>query len=255
LKTIIITAAAILATASTAMAGNGAFFGNSDDWYIDEAWSDYTVAPTVCEYDTFIFGTWQAGFDGGGCTAIVSGPALQLNSTATTAALVHSTLSQGNPTLGADIYLDVKLKTLQQLRTPTPNTYEVGWVAWNGRLDTGCNCYTFNYFIVKPTVGGVTGGYELGVVYNNGGVQSQRFLATGTGNYAINTSYNIEIWHANGNSPPNGPGDVVTVKVNGTTLVNGFVDSNHYMFRDGWPIGLYEESAKVNFISAYGTRL
>jgi hypothetical protein len=262
MKTLLLVVA-VLVAATSAVAGNGVFTGNADDWSINDQWSDYATG--VCQYDGNPFGIWEAAFDGGGCTQVTAAHKLELTGTATTASLVYSAHIQGDPSVGADVYLDVKLKTVQQLRTATPGplgsqgssggpfTYEVGWVTWNGRFDSGCSCYTFNYFLVKPTIGGTTGGYELGVVYNNGGVQGQRFLATGSGNYAINTLYDVEIWHAN--ATQNGPGYVVTVKVNGTTLVNAFADTNHYMFSNGWALGLYEESAKVDFSLAAATRL
>ena len=274
-----------------AMAGNGVFTGNSDDWYLNEQWSNYPANSGTCEYDGFIFGTWQAGFDGGGCTTIVTGPTLQLEGTASTSSLVHSTFNQGDPTAGGDIYLEVKLKTISVLAGssqtciyggspggPGPCTYNVGWVLWNGRFDTGCSCYTFNYFLVKPTIGSHTGGWELGVDYNNngydsaGGTQTQNIIATGSGNYATNTLYDIEITHSN--SSQNNYGDVVTVTVNGTQVVSqtdphtcdgasgdppaytyGAVYETNCFFRAGWAAGVYEEGAQVNFPYIYATRL
>jgi len=201
--------------------------------------------------------------------------------------LVYSTFNQGDPTAGGDIYLEVKLKTISVLagsgQTCTyggsgPCTYNVGWVLWNGRFDTGCNCYTFNYFLVKPTIGSQTGGWELGVDYNTkgydvaGGLQTQNIIATGNGNYATIILYDIEIAHSNSNQ--NNYGDVVTVTVNGTQVVSqtdphtcdgasgdppaytySAVYETNCFFRAGWAAGLYEEGAQVNFPYIYATRL
>ena len=100
-------------------------------------------------------------------------------------------------------------------------------------------------------------GMVSGVVYNNGLMQSQRFLSTGGSSYAINTVYDIQIYHAN--SAQNGPGNYVTVVVNGTTVINGYVDNTcsggPCMFGGGWTIGPYEEAATVIWSYLYGTRL
>ncbi len=209
--------------ATPAFAGNGVIVGNADDWYINEKWSTGHKLELV--------------------------PAVATSSGVTHGALVFTNHIQGDPSRGADIYLDVKLKTVQQLRTGSaPNPWEVGWVTWNGKYDTanGCNCYTFNYFVPK------TNGWELGMVVNNGGVQGQIFLATGSSpTFPINTSYDVEIYHSN--AAQTGPGDQVKVEVNGVLIVtyNGATTP----FRSGWAIGLYDEDSKVDFTFANATRL
>lgn len=241
--------------------------GQSDDWYINEEFDGYS--PTVtCESDGGTFGAWLSNFAGtGGWTEINSSQQL-VTGGSVYAALVTSTLYEGDPVAGnGDIYVEVKLETTNQNGNASLTCsnggicpYQVGWVTWNGHFDSTCGsngCYVFNYFTVKPTVGGSPGGYELGVVYNNGLMQSQRFLSTGGSSYAINTVYDIQIYHAN--SAQNGPGNYVTVVVNGTTVINGYVDNTcsggPCMFGGGWTIGPYEEAATVIWSYLYGTRL
>jgi hypothetical protein len=239
-----------------APAGTGYFYGNTDDWSLDEHWSDYAASP-LCEFDGGKFGTWMAAFDGGGCTKIVSVDGvnhLQLspeaigNRVGTRSALVVSTLSQGDPNLGSDLYLNEKFKTTAQLRTSTPpNPWEVGWVIWNAGIDSECNCWTFNTFIPKPN------GWQLSKVVNNGGVQDEVFLATGnTPTYPINNYYNVEIYHSN--TRHNNPGDVVDVFVNGTQVVH-YTGGNGVPFRSGSAAGLYTEDATVIFRRVEATRL
>jgi hypothetical protein len=254
------TLAALLLATPAALAGTGYFYGNSDDYKVFDTFADYTAAAT-CEFDGGVFGPWTAAFDGGGCTKIIAGPKLQTGGSTNNAALVYTGATQGDPTLGQDTYLEVKYKTTAQNRTPTPNTYEVGWVTWNGHFDSGCSCYVFNYFTLKPTIGGTAGGYELGVVYNNGGTQAQCFEATGSANYAINHTYDVTIWDAN--AAQNGPGNVVTVTVsdNGgapTTLINGHTWNGNCSgknFASGWAVGLYEEASTDVWSYVNATRL
>jgi len=140
MKKLTIVAAAVALSAS---AYAGTFTGNSDDYKVFDTFGGYTVAAT-CEDDGGVFGPWKAGFAGvGGCTKIVTGPKLETGGSVN-AALVYTGATQGDPAVGQDTYLEVKFKTIAQNRTPTPNTFEVGWVTWNGKFDTGCNCYTQN---------------------------------------------------------------------------------------------------------------
>ena len=256
LKNLLGATALILCLPAPAFAGTGTFTGNSDDFSVTEDWDGYNASGT-CEYDTYVFGTWQAQFDGGGCTTVTTSPnALQINPQTTTSSgssygnLVTNTLEQGDPNSGGDIYLDVKLKTLQQLRSGgagSPNSWEVGWVLWNVSYDSSCSSWVFDYFIPKTT------GYELGMIHCVSGTRTQTYLATGTGSFPINNQYEVEVYHHAGTTP-DGPGDNVDVYVNGTQYVH-YTGGNGTPIRNGFALGLYCEDSKVQYTYAYFTRL
>jgi hypothetical protein len=258
LRTAIIAAAMLLSSA--ALAGNGYITGNSDDWSVTEDWSDYSTG--VCQFDTFVFGTWQAGYDGGGCTQVYHGSSnyLQLSPSpigggvGTHGALVFSTFQQGGANYGSgvvgDIYINVPLKTIQQFRTPTPNVWEVGWVWWNVVWNPACSAYNFNYFTPKTNGWEYGRGECAGTFYHQDVVYSGNTnVAGGSAVFPINTYYDVEIYQTNGGS---GAGNIVDAYVNGTHIM-------HYtggtVFTSGGFAGLYTEDAQVNFYQGInGTR-
>jgi hypothetical protein len=74
-----------------------------------------------------------------------------------------------------DFTLTVAVTTEQQLRTPTPNAWEVFWLFFNYKLASNHFKET-NYFLVKPFISaGQPGGIELGRAYNE---IDQVFLST-----------------------------------------------------------------------------
>jgi len=239
--------------ATPVLAGNGIIVGNSDDWYLDEHWSDYSTG--VCQFDTFPFGIWTAAFDGGGCTQVTAGhklelaPAVATNSGVTHGALVFTNHIQGDPS--------ARRRYLPRCQTEdcpaAPHwlfAESLGSGAGShgtGNMTPAAIVTTFNYFVPK------TNGWELGMVVNNGGAQGQIFLATGSSpTFPINTSYDVEIYHSN--ATQTGPGDQVKVEVNGIPIVT-YTGGHGTPFRSGWAMGLYDEDSKVDFTFAISTSL
>src|SRR5436309_6384609 len=121
----------------------GATFSDGFDGYpAGQAWQDGTV-----------HGPWVAEFDGYGVTSVERdgsnvlelSPAASTRSGETHAALVRTSEGFG------DLDMTVRLRTVDQLRSGTPDPWEVGWVLWH----YGDNTH-FYYVALKPN------GWELG---------------------------------------------------------------------------------------------
>src|SRR3954454_23833108 len=166
---------------------------------LNEGFSGYPV--NVGWADGTAHGGWQAVYNGYGSTKVVADagrasnvlqekPKSSTSPGETHAGLVRTTASYG------DSDTTVLMKTVSQLRTPTPNAWEVGWVLWHYTDDTH-----FYYFAPKPN------GWELGKedpAYPG----AQRYLATGS-----NRTFPVGGWYAvRGRQVSN----VITVWVNGT---------------------------------------
>ncbi|WP_144069949.1 calcium-binding protein [Nonomuraea indica] len=129
----------------------------------------------------------------------------------------------------ADVRIRVRARTLQQLRRPAPNPWEVAWVVWHYTDDNH-----FYYLVPKPN------GWELGKV-TPGYPGNQRYLATGEGSFDIGAWHAIEVHQV---------GDVITAGVDGRHLVR---------FRDrerpyrGGHAGLYNEDATTDFTDLHVT--
>lgn len=118
----------------------------------------------------------------------------------------------------------LKMKTIEQLRTPVPNHWETAWVLWH---------YTdndhFYYFVLRIN------GWELGKrdPTGNGG---QRFLKAGDSPKVSFGNYDgIRVQQV---------GATMTVNVNGVEVVNYTDEKNPYL---KGKIGLYNEDAYVHF--------
>ncbi|MEW1914393.1 family 16 glycoside hydrolase [Kitasatospora sp. NPDC085895] len=169
-----------------------------------------------------VHGPWRVVFDGEGSVGTDDGtvslkPRRPVLPSETHAALVVSVDSQG------DFDYRLQMRTVEQLRRPDPNSWEVAWVVWH---------YTdpqhFYYLALKPT------GWELGKedpAYPG----AQRFLATGPPAYPIGPWYDVEIRQA---------GPTMSVVVEDRPLVT-FTDKER-PYPEG-SVGLYSEDAHAEF--------
>ncbi|MGW2398219.1 family 16 glycoside hydrolase [Kitasatospora sp. NPDC001664] len=169
-----------------------------------------------------VHGPWVAVFNGEGTVGargdlLVLAPRPATVPDETHAALVVSTETR------SDLTLSLGVRTAEQLRTPTPNTWETAWVVWH---------YTdprhFYYLALKPT------GWELGKedpAYPG----HQRFLATGPPQYPVGRWHTVEVRQR---------GDTVTVLVDRHRLVT-FTDTER-PYPEG-RYGLYTEDARAEF--------
>lgn len=178
--------------------------------------------------DTTTHGNWFVNFAGGGSVSIRDDqtrvlellPALPTDAGATHAALVTSNDSFG------DFDVSIRIRTVEQLRTPTGNPWEVAWILWH---------FTDNNHFYSLLL--KTNGWEFGKeVLNDGGVQDQLFLATGT-----TPTFNVQDWTQVEISQV---GALTTVKAGGIELTS-FVDSSS-PYLSG-KLGLYTEDARVHF--------
>jgi hypothetical protein len=172
-------------------------------------------------------GDWIAVFDGYGETTtridgtdqvISLAPQATADPGTTHAALVVTA------THYSDVHLSVDLRTVQQLRTPDPAPWEVGWVLWN---------YTdpahFYAFVLKPN------GWELSKrdpAYAGG----QRFLASGETPQARLTT-----WHSIGVAQT---GATITIAIDGVTAAVATDAERPYL---AGAVGLYCEDSVVEF--------
>ena len=183
-------------------------------------------------------GNWFVNFNGGGDVGIESDTTLpggskmvhfQKPKASTVADETHASLVTSIQAMG-DFNLFIKMKTLQQLRTPTPNPWETAWVVWH---------YTdndhFYYFTLK------TNGWEIGKrdpAYTGG----QKFLKTGSTPKVIVGSFaDVNIKQT---------GATITIVVNGSELAT-FADTERPYFTG--KLGLYNEDAYVHFDNVKAT--
>jgi len=176
-------------------------------------------------------GDWFVNFNGLGMVGLVSDPTsatpntvlFQKPKASMKADETHASLVTSGAVM-TDFNVSVKVKTVQQLRTPTPNAWETAWVIW--RFTDNDHFY---YFTLK------TNGWELGKrdpAYPGG----QRFLQTGAlPKVILGTFATVNVQQV---------GATMTVSVNGAK-VTSFTDSER-PYPSG-KIGLYNEDALVYF--------
>ncbi len=176
-----------------------------------------------------VTGNWYVNFTGYGRVGVTvdesaaSKVHFQKPKASTSPGETHASLVTSLANMG-DFRARLKMKTVQQLRTPTPNAWEAAWVFWHYTDNTH-----FYYFILKPN------GWELGKedpTYPG----NQRFLATGSTPILVLDRYNdIEIQQH---------GVEIKVSVDGMPVV-AFSDAE----RPYWSgkFGLYNEDAYVFF--------
>lgn len=177
--------------------------------------------------DGSVHGNWRSDYDGYGSTGTALDGATQVLSespeASTSPSESHAALVTSVPTFG-DLNATVSLRTVQQLRTPTPNPWEVGWFLWHYTDDTH-----FYYLILKPN------GWELGKedpAYPG----DQRFLATSAA-----PSFGVGSWHT---VRVEQIGATITVWGDGEQLTS-FTDTQRPYLSGA--VGLYDEDATVHF--------
>jgi len=193
---------------------------------VHETWAHFTVGSYFGDGKTF--GNWVERFTGYGHAAIVSddqlnqalelGPRAPAKPSQTHGALVTSVATFG------DFDATVQFATVRQLRRPTPNAWETGWLVWH---------YTdrshFYYFVLEH------GSWELGKedpAYPKG----QRFMATGSQSGLSPTKANVARIVQSGQT--------IFVYVNGLPVVRFLDDERPYM---SGSFGLYCEDSIARF--------
>ena len=185
-----------------------------------------TPAPVKPWMDGSTHGRWFSVFNGHGTNSgdndsLSLSPMAAEDPGTTHAGLVVSTASYG------DLRYEARMRTIRQLRDPSPNPWEVPWLVW---------AYTdpehFYYITLKPN------GWELGKrdpVYPGG----QRFLATGKEQFPVGKDYKVVV-------EQHGP--VLTV-----TVADDHPDHPLVTFTDAerpylqGRVGAYTEDATVKF--------
>jgi len=194
----------------------GATFSDGFEGYpTGQAWQDGTV-----------HGPWVAAFDGYGTTDVETdgsnvlslAPAASQSASETHAALVRTAQSFG------DIDYSVAVRTVSQLRSGTPNPWEVGWVLWHYSDNTH-----FYYLALKPN------GWEFGKedpAYPG----AQRFLG---GDYS--PTFAVGSWHT---VRIQQQGPTMTLWADGVRL--GSLTDGERPYTTG-AVALYSEDAHVHF--------
>ena len=172
---------------------------------------------------------WRVVFDGyGGVRGSASGDRIELRPNETTSAsTTHGALVASSDT-HADVTFTVDVQTNEQLRRPTPNPWEVGWLLWS---------YTdpehFYALVLKPN------GWEVSkqdTAYEG----SQRFLASGQERtFPVGTTHTATV------ALTPAPGALtMDVTVDGEHLAT--VTDEHSPYTTG-TVALYCEDATVTF--------
>ncbi|NNN33679.1 DUF1080 domain-containing protein [Streptomyces sp. S3(2020)] len=184
--------------------------------------SDPEPRQTAPWADGSTHGRWTSVFNGHGTNtgdddSLTLSPMPAEDPGTTHAGLVVSTASYD------DVRFASRMRTVEQLRTPHPNPWEVPWLVW---------AYTdaehFYYITLKPN------GWELGKrdpAYPGG----QRFLATGHEQYPVGDWSSVRVEQK---------GPRLTVEVDGKRLVT-FTDAERPYLQGR--VGAYTEDAAVEF--------
>ncbi len=212
-----------------------------ESYSVGVAWGDGTTR-----------GPWRSLYQGYGTTMVEQDGTRVLSQSPTPSTSLgetHASLVLSQLVVEGDFTLSARLRTVQQLRTPTPNAWEVAWVLWH-YTDEG----HFYYFAPK------TNGWELAKVDNsrvdpNGPActwpsyencrypGAQRYLATGTSpTFPVGRFYEVRVTQKL---------DTMTVWVDGQSIVT-FTD--HETPYHSGAIGLYNEDAHVHFDNIRVTR-
>lgn len=183
---------------------------------------DRPAAPVESWRDGEVHGPWRSVFHGygsnvGGADELTLTPRAARRKDRTHACLVVSTARYER------LDYSVRMRTVEQLRTPDPNPWEVAWLVW---------AYTdpehFYYLALKPN------GWELGKrdpAYRGG----QRFLATGTSSFPVGEWSEVR-------ARQDGPR--MTVSVDDRQVV-AFTDRERPY--PAGSVGAYTEDARVEF--------
>ncbi|MET9181035.1 family 16 glycoside hydrolase [Kitasatospora aureofaciens] len=189
---------------------------------VSTGWGGGGGGPARPWTDGSVHGPWRSVFDGHGeNTGLDDGlslsPMASRTASETHAGLIVSTRQY------RDMDLKARMRTVAQLRTPTPNPWEVPWLVW-----AYSDPEHFYYLILKPN------GWELGKrdpVYPGG----QRFLATGPDQFPVGPWSGVTVAQR---------GAHLEVSVDGRALVSYQDDERPY---PAGSIGAYTEDARVEF--------
>src|SRR5205823_4980362 len=181
---------------------------------------------TVGWTDGSVHGAWTSTYNGYGSNGVAldgtqvltESPKASTTANETHASLVNTTTSFG------DMDATVRVRTVQQLRLPAPNAWEVGWVLWHYTDDVH-----FYYLALKPN------GWELGKedpAYPG----AQRYLATGSSpRFAVGRWHTVRVRQVGS-----------TLTVWGDSLLLAHVIDRQRPYSSG-RVGLYTEDAAVHF--------
>jgi hypothetical protein len=174
-----------------------------------------------------IVGEWHVDFTGFGTAGVESDNGnlahFQIPKASTQPNETHASLTTSVYQL-EDFQLSVRMKTVRQLRTPSPNPWEVAWLMWHFTDNTH-----FYYFTLKPN------GWELGKG-DSAYPGAQRFLATGpTPKLEMGIFQQVRVEQS---------GATMRVSVDGREVAD-FTDTER-PYLEG-RIGLYNEDAHVRF--------
>lgn len=212
----------------------GSLYETFDSYPTSAAWSE---GSTVNLWRVEFVGTdgQVVPVDAGGEGRVLQ---LQAHDNASTSA----SLVVCNHTTTGDVGYRVRLQTVEQLRSPTPNPWEVAWFCWN-YTEPASDVRRFYYVALK------TNGIELGKVDQSttfpGG---QRFLFTDGTAHSLGTWYTVDVLQTGAN---------IRVWVDGTLRVD-FTDgvgsggtpawgtSGEIVMTSG-AVALYHEDARVQF--------
>ncbi|MER7849083.1 calcium-binding protein [Kitasatospora sp. NPDC096077] len=172
--------------------------------------------------DGSVHGPWRSVFDGHGenlglPNGLSLSPMPARTPEVTHAGLIVSTRQY------RDMDLRARMRTVAQLRTPTPNPWEVPWLVW-----AYSDPEHFYYLVLKPN------GWELGKrdpAYPGG----QRFLATGPEPFPVGQWSAVKVTQR---------GALMEVGVDGRALVSYQDPERPYL---AGSIGAYTEDAHVLF--------
>jgi hypothetical protein len=200
---------------ATSTAGTTLFSDGFESLPLSTGWVDgSTHGQWYSDYN----GYGSVGVDLDGSQVLTESPKVSTSPSETHAALVTSVPSFG------DLDLTVRVRTVSQLRLPTPNPWEVGWVLWHYTDDTH-----FYYIALKPN------GWELGKedpAYPG----AQRYLMTGSSPaYAVGTWHTVRVRQVSSS---------MTVWADGVQIAT-FTDTER-PYSTG-TIGLYDEDSLTHF--------
>ncbi len=180
---------------------------------------------------------WQTAYDGEGEVAFSQGAVTLTPRASTDASETHAALALSSD-VWKDFHLSVRATTLSQLRTASPNDWEVFWIFFN-YIPVG-DLKETNYFILK------TSGIELGKAYDDVG---QTFLITEDSpalTIGQEVLYELEK-----------QGTTLTISIDGTQIAT-YTDastSERTLYDVEGSIGLYTEDASVEVTSVTLTPL
>ncbi len=196
-----------------------------------------SLGTSASDWDMIYNGYGSVTFDP--VQGIIMQPETSTTPSATEACLVLSHAYSQNPI--QNFTVSVVVATEQQLRTPTPNPWEVFWLFFNYRSGSATpdGLKETNFFEFK------TNGIELGTAFNSIG---ETYLATASSPVnLIGSISTIQLTKV---------GQQVSVMINGIQVVNYTgTAATHLLYDVPGTIGLYTEDARVHIYSVEVTPL